>query len=93
VQRAVKDRELFLYYIPSIYYHGYNATLQGGLWRDDPAKDQYTIEKIMYTHQMGFMLASGRSSLGLSYSFQSREAKEMLYKTHQYGSLFYGLRF
>lgn len=93
VQSTDKDRELFLYYIPSVQYRGYNATLQGGLGRHDAAREQYTLARIMYSHQIGFMLASGRSSLGLSYVFQSQEAKEMLYKTHQYGSLFYGLRF
>lgn len=93
VQSAVTDRELFLYYIPSLYYQGYNSTIQGGIGHDKASKDQYTIEKSMLSHKVGFMLANGRSTLGLSYVFQSREAKEMLYNTHQYGSLFYGLRF
>lgn len=93
VQSATKGRELFLFYIPSVYYHGYNSTLQSGVRHHKEVRDQYTIEKFMYSHKIGFMLANGRSSLGLSYIFQSREAKEMLNKTHQYGTLFYGLRF
>lgn len=93
VQSRRNDRELFLYYVPAVYFNGYNATIQGGLGHQDINKGQYQIEKILYSHKIGFMLANGRSSLGLSYVFQSREAKEMLYKTHQYGTIFYGLRF
>ncbi|UZJ66080.1 lipid A deacylase LpxR family protein [Sphingobacterium sp. KU25419] len=93
VQSRSNDRELFLYYVPAVNFVGYNATIQGGLAHHDINKEQYQIEKIIYSHKIGFMLANGRSSLGLSYIFQSREAKEMLYKTHQYGTIFYGLRF
>lgn len=93
VQSYMKDRELFVYYIPSVFFNGYNSTIQGGIKNHDVNNEDFQIEKIIYSHKIGFMLAKGRSSLGLSYIFQSREAKEMLYKTHQYGTIFYGLRF
>lgn len=93
VQHAWQDHELFLYYIPALYFHGYNATMQGNLLNSEAIQDQYSLEKFMHSHKIGLMWAGRRSSLGLSYVLQSREAKEMIYKTHQYGSLFYGLRF
>lgn len=93
VQSKTKAKEFFLYYIPSVTYQVYNATTQGGLIKHSTVRYPYTIEKMVMGHKIGAMVATGRSSIGLSYIFQSRESKELLYNTHQYGSLFYGLRF
>ncbi|UIR56295.1 lipid A deacylase LpxR family protein [Sphingobacterium sp. SRCM116780] len=93
VNSQSNSKELFLYYTPSVNFHLYNATLQGGLGKRDPIKELYQIENVIVNHKIGCMVANKKSSFGLSYIFQSTEERKMLYKTHQYGSIFYGLRF
>lgn len=85
-------KELFLYTFPQIIFQGYNATVQGGLFRRDKGPVVSIIEPWIYKQHLGVMYAEKRFTLGFTAVFQTREAKTQQ-KNHYYGSLALGYQF
>jgi len=85
-------KECYVFYMPSIKRNFYDATIQGGLWKDDPIGDFYDLNEWVVSHHIGLTWARTHWSGGISYFFLSREEPHSIYR-HQYGRLFLGYRF
>jgi lipid A 3-O-deacylase len=83
--------ELFIFYQPEAMLQIYNATLQGGLFRNDKGPVTADIEPWLYQHRMGLMFARRRFSLALGVIHRTKEAKHMRRKEN-YGSILLNYR-
>ena len=84
--------ELFLYYRPQLHLVGYDATLQGGMFRRDKGPVTHTPARLVWYHQVGVMYARRALSLHFNYISCSKEVPEMFFR-HRYGSVGVGVRF
>lgn len=84
--------EWAFYYNPEIRYQAYNATVQGGLFRDNKGPIVADPEPFVVTHQAGVFLSSGRYQARLAANFQRKEATSQRF-SHSYGSLELAYRF
>lgn len=84
------ERELFFYAKPLLHYVAYDATIQGGLFRDDKGPAVFDTKALVFSQQAGIIYSKRRWTADFSLMFKSREVKSMA-KPHQYGSaaLFY----
>lgn len=87
---AVPERELFFYTQPMLQVVGYDATIQGGFFRDDKGAVTYTPKRFVYSQEVGVRYAKDRWMMSFSAIFKTKELKSQV-KSHQYGSasLFY----
>lgn len=82
---ALNEREFFFYAEPSLSYVAYDATTEGGLFRDDKGPVTFDVKPLVFSQQVGVMYAKNRWTLDFSAIFKSREIKSDA-KAHQYGS-------
>jgi len=87
---VVPDKEFFFYTQPMLQFVAYDATIQGGMFRDDKGAVTYTPRRIVYSQELGVKYAKERWLLSFSAIFKTKELKSQV-KSHQYGSasLFY----
>lgn len=87
---TVPERELFFYTQPMLQVVGYDATIQGGVFRDDKGAVTYTPRRLVYSQEVGVRYAKDRWMLSLSAIFKTKELKSQV-RSNQYGSasLFY----
>lgn len=86
-----QSREYFFYYAPEIKFQVYNATVQGGLFRDDKGPIVSDPEPVVITHTIGAMYGNNRLSAGAGVSFMSKEAQSQRYN-HVYGKVQFAYR-
>ncbi|WP_411274390.1 lipid A deacylase LpxR family protein [Daejeonella sp.] len=79
------EREIFFYAKPLLQYIAYDATIQGGLFRDDKGPVVFDAKPLVFSQQAGFIYAKKRWTADFSLIFKSREVKSLA-KPHQYGS-------
>ena len=79
------SKEAFFYARPMLNFIGYNATLQGGMFREDKGPAVFTPNRFLFAQELGLMYAKNRWSLNFSVIFQSKEIKEQR-RAHKYGS-------
>lgn len=79
-------KESFFYAEPALNYVAYDATVEGGLFRDDKGPITFDVKPLVFSQQLGFMYSKNRWTLDLSVIFKSHEIKSTA-KAHQYGSL------
>ncbi|NTS41090.1 lipid A deacylase LpxR family protein [Flavisolibacter sp. BT320] len=84
--------EWAFYYQPEVMYQAYNATIQGGLFRENKGPITADPEPLVFTHQVGFFLSGGRYQARLAANFQGKEAKSQHF-SHSYGSVQVAYRF
>ncbi|RYZ50886.1 MAG: lipid A deacylase LpxR family protein [Chitinophagaceae bacterium] len=84
--------EWAFYYLPEVMYQAYNATIQGGLFRENKGPITADPEPLVFTHQVGFFLSGGRYQARLAANFQGKEAKSQHF-SHSYGSVQVAYRF
>jgi lipid A 3-O-deacylase len=76
---SLKDEEqggeLFFYAIPQLSYVAYNATIQGGLFRDDKGPVTFDIYNLVFTQQLGVQFATRRWSASYTAFIRTREVK------------------
>jgi lipid A 3-O-deacylase len=82
----IRRSELFLFFQPEIMVQGYNATLQGGLFRNDKGPVIATLQPVLYQQKLGIAYAKGRFSVVVADVHRTREAKHMRRKEN-YGSI------
>lgn len=82
---STSHKEFFLYLKPSLNLVGYNATIQGGMFRKDKGPVTFRPNPILFSQEVGLMFAQKRWTLDFSLTFQSREIKTQQF-AHQYGS-------
>lgn len=78
--------ETFIYFKPRVYYHVYNATVQGGMFIKDKGEIVKDVHPLMYAHNIGFLHSAGHWTIDLAGSFQTKEAIGQV-RQHRYGSI------
>lgn len=78
--------EWFFFYKPEIRYQVYNATIEGGMFRDDKGPILSDIHPFVLSNELGLRFSLSRFSLGYAIAFQTREAKSQFH-TQSYGSI------
>ncbi|MFT4203494.1 MAG: DUF2219 family protein [Chitinophagaceae bacterium] len=76
--------ESFFYFEPILTYNVYDATVQGGLFHDDPQAGR--LNRLLLTPQLGWQYARHRFSLNLGVHYTGREAKDQIHR-QWYGSV------
>ncbi len=71
--------EFFLYYKPELKYQVYNATIQGGLLREDKGRITSDVKPFVMSHEIGVSFSVPRYSIAYQIAFQSKEAKTQFY--------------
>lgn len=85
-----KGKEFFFYAKPMLHFVAYDATIQGGLFREDKGPVVFDTKPLVFSQQAGVIYSKNRWTADLSVLLKSREVKSIA-KPHQYGSfaLFY----
>ena len=82
-------QEIFLYYKPQANITGYDATVQGSIFKDHPEPDTQeitrSIKNFVFSNQLGIDYATGRFVYDLSAVFNTKSVKGVR-KAHQWGS-------
>ena len=81
----LNEKEFFFYAQPSLSYIAYDATIEGGMFRDDKGPVSFDVKPIVFSQQMGFLYSKKRWTVDFSVIFKSREVKSKA-RAHQYGS-------
>jgi lipid A 3-O-deacylase len=81
-----RKSEFFLFFQPEIMVQAYNATLQGGLFRDEKGPVTAPLQPIVYQQRIGLGYAQGRISIVVADVHRTKEAKSMRRKEN-YGSV------
>ena len=85
-------REFFAFYQPEAMLQLYNATVQGGLFRNDKGPVTAEIQPWLYQHRVGLMYAARRVSAALGIVHRTKEARSMR-RAENYGSIQLAYRF
>ncbi len=81
--------ELFAYYKPLINYVGYDATVQGSLYRHHPiGEDEVTLvpERLVFSQEIGVAYAGNRWVLNAAAVYHTKDVGLMFHK-HQWGTI------
>ena len=81
----LSDKEFFFYAEPSLHYIAYDATVEGGLFRDDKGPVTFDVKPLVFSQQLGLLYSKKRWTIDFSVVFKSREIKSSA-GAHQYGS-------
>jgi lipid A 3-O-deacylase len=83
--------EFFFYYKPQLNGVLYDATVQGSLFKDHPVAGTQEIvgdiNHFVFSNQLGVALTTSRFVFDVGAVINTREVKQMVKKTHQWGSL------
>lgn len=80
------DKELFFYSKSMFHFIAYDATIQGGLFREDKGPVVFDAKPFVFSQQAGITYSKNRFTGDFSVIFKSREIKSIA-RPHQYGSL------
>ncbi len=83
--KDLSEREFFFYAKPMLHYIAYDATIQGGLFRNDKGPVTFGAKPVVFSQQAGLIYSKNRWTADFSVIFKSRELKSTA-KPHQYGS-------
>lgn len=86
------DKEFFFYAKPMLHYIAYDATIEGGLFREDKGPVVFGVKPLVFSQQAGVIYSKNRWTADFSLIFKSREVKSMA-RPHQYGSASLNYRF
>ena len=83
--------ELFFYYKPQISGVLYDATVQGNIFKDHPEPGTQEIvgdiNHFVFSNQLGVAFTTSRFVFDVGAVIESREVKQMVKSTHQWGSV------
>ncbi len=80
------EREFFAYLFPMIYLKGYDATIQGRLFNDDPRRIPGKLNPVFIQSRLGLTYATNKFSLGAAAVYESKQSLMQRFP-HLYGSL------
>ena len=86
------NKELFFYFEPSVIMQAYNATIQGGRFKEQEGRFTSDILPFIYQHKFGGMYAKDKWTTQLGFTFRTKEAKTM-FVNEVYGTIAVGYRF
>lgn len=78
--------EFYFYLKPSLNFVAYNATIQGGLFRDDKGPVSFNPKRFVFAQEIGLAYAKNRWTANFSVIFKTKEI-DHLKKSEQYGSV------
>ena len=81
----INEKEFFFYANPMLHYVAYDATIQGGLFRNDKGPVTFDVKPLVFSQQAGLIYSKNRWTADFSVTFNSREVRSTA-KPHQYGS-------
>lgn len=81
----LNEKEYFFYAKPSLHFVAYDATVEGGLFREDKGPITFDVKPLVFSQQIGGMYSKNRWTIDFSLIFKSTEIKSKA-KAHQYGS-------
>src|SRR5690606_9937736 len=84
--------ELFLFFKPQLSWVAYDATIQGGLFRQNKGPVALKPTRWVLSKQVGVVYARKSLTYTLQYTFNTKESPHMFFK-HQYGSLALSYRY
>ncbi len=73
--RAPGRNEIFFFMEPRLNFVAYNATIQGGMFREDKGPVTFGVRPLVFSHEMGGMYGSDRWTFQFSLTFLSREVR------------------
>lgn len=80
----VAFKELYFFLKPSLDLVLYDATISGGLFREDKGDVTYDTKPVVFSQELGVAYSQKRWTLNFSLIFKSKEV-ESAAKAHQYG--------
>lgn len=83
--QVLNDKEFFFYARPMINFVVYDATVQGGMFREDKGAVTFDVKPVVFSQQAGLMYSKKRLTADFSVIIKSREIQSIA-KGHQYGS-------
>ncbi len=83
-ENLVHLSEFYFYARPSIYFVGYDATIQGRMFADDAFT--FDPNRVVFNQQIGVSLAKTRWTSDVSFNFKTKRNKEMV-RPHKFGSI------
>jgi hypothetical protein len=86
------EKELFFYAKPVLHVIAYDATIQGGMFREDKGFVVFGVKPLVFSQQAGIIYSKNRWTADFSLIFKSREVKSFA-RPHQYGSAALHYRF
>ena len=86
------NKELFFYFEPSVIVQAYNATIQGGIFKEQEGRFTSDILPFIYQHRFGGMLAKDKWTTQLGFTFRTKEAKTM-FVNEVFGTIAVAYRF
>ncbi|WP_423146305.1 lipid A deacylase LpxR family protein [Rubrolithibacter danxiaensis] len=78
------EKEIFFFAKPSLSFIAYDASIQGGMFREDKGPAIFDPKRFVFSQELGLMYSQKRWTLDFSLIFKSREVKSTA-KPHQYG--------
>lgn len=85
-------KEIVFFLEPTVQVQGYNATLQGGLFRKDKGPFTSTVKPVVLQAKIGTIVPGNVAGLRLYYTFRTREGGTMKLGEH-WGSIGLTVRF
>lgn len=93
-KRQQRHQTEFIFFLePTLMAQAYNATVQGGLFRDDKGNYTSELNPFMYLIKSGFIVSGQRASFSAYYHIKQREAKTMTDPFEIYGGFALSFRF
>jgi len=90
--RTVKTEAIF-FLEPMLMAQGYNATVQGGLFRSNKGNYIAPLNPFIYLVKTGFVISGPVASFSAYYHIKQREAKSMIDPLEVYGAFAVSFRF
>jgi lipid A 3-O-deacylase len=84
------EREFFAYLFPMIYLKGYDATVQGSLFNNEPNLIPGKLNPVFLQSKLGLTYATNKFSFGAAAVYESKQSLTQR-SPHLYGSLQAGL--
>ena len=89
---TVIKKECFFFYKPQLQFQLYNATVQGGFFRENKGPIISRTEPVVINHQVGLSFSGRRYSATYYVCFESKESKSQFNK-HSYAGFNFARRF
>ncbi|MFP3831680.1 lipid A deacylase LpxR family protein [Chryseobacterium sp. SIMBA_028] len=87
--------ELYFYYHPKIIFTVYDATVEGNIFSKELNTQQVAsmILPFVYSNQLGIDYSSRNITLGISFTFQTKDVMTMIKNYHSWGSFSFSYLF
>jgi len=91
--KAKHKVETYLFLEPLLMAQGYNATVQGGLFRSDKGLYTSNLNPLIYLIKTGVVFSNQLTSFSVTYTFKEKEAASMIKQMEWYGAFAVAIRF